>query len=167
MSFIAFLNYEVSALRFYKKTSTVSIISEQPSYMWTWRRTNRFVKCIFIIHELNCGVAVVPCLCLLSVFWSNLVQMLPKKRGWGNYAQMLTLPCECNKKQRPECIFIKVAQMLKIWWVEELLGILRSYIVGQKVIDKVINCYKWWVCRDATICLGLAFWTHTHQGTTG
>ena len=33
MSFIAFVNYEASALRFYHKTGTVSIISEQSSYM--------------------------------------------------------------------------------------------------------------------------------------
>ena len=32
MSVIAFLNYEESALLIYQKTSTVSIISEQPSY---------------------------------------------------------------------------------------------------------------------------------------
>ena len=32
MSVIALLNYEESALRIYQKTSTVSIISEQPSY---------------------------------------------------------------------------------------------------------------------------------------
>ena len=32
MSFIAFVNNEASALRFYQETSTVSIISEQPSY---------------------------------------------------------------------------------------------------------------------------------------
>ena len=33
MSVIALSNYEESALRIYQKTSTVSIISEQPSYM--------------------------------------------------------------------------------------------------------------------------------------
>ena len=33
MSFIAFVNYEASALRFYQETSFVSIISEQPSYI--------------------------------------------------------------------------------------------------------------------------------------
>ena len=34
MSFIAFANNEASALRIYEKTNTVSIISEQPSYMY-------------------------------------------------------------------------------------------------------------------------------------
>ena len=33
MSFIAFANNEASALRIYEKTDTVSIISEQPSYL--------------------------------------------------------------------------------------------------------------------------------------
>ena len=33
MSVIALLNYEESALRINKKTNTVSIISEQPSYV--------------------------------------------------------------------------------------------------------------------------------------
>ena len=32
MVFIAFFNYEASRLRIYVETSTVSIISEQPSY---------------------------------------------------------------------------------------------------------------------------------------
>ena len=32
MSIIAFVHYEASTLRFYQETSTVSIISEQPSY---------------------------------------------------------------------------------------------------------------------------------------
>ena len=32
MSHIAFVNYEASTLRIYVETSTVSIISEQPSY---------------------------------------------------------------------------------------------------------------------------------------
>ena len=33
MSVIALLNYEESVLRIYQKSNTVSIISEQPSYM--------------------------------------------------------------------------------------------------------------------------------------
>ena len=33
MSFIAFTNNEANALHIYQKTDTVSIISEQPSYM--------------------------------------------------------------------------------------------------------------------------------------
>ena len=33
MSFIAIVNYEASELRFYHETGTVSIISEQPSYI--------------------------------------------------------------------------------------------------------------------------------------
>ena len=34
MSFIAFVNYEASASRFYQETSTVSIISEKPLYFY-------------------------------------------------------------------------------------------------------------------------------------
>ena len=36
MSFIAFANNEESALRIYEKTDTVSIISDQPSYVFIW-----------------------------------------------------------------------------------------------------------------------------------
>ena len=34
MSHIAFVNYEASTLRIYEETSNVSIISEQPSYLY-------------------------------------------------------------------------------------------------------------------------------------
>ena len=33
MSFVAFVNYEASVLRFYQETGTVPIIFEQPSYI--------------------------------------------------------------------------------------------------------------------------------------
>ena len=55
-SHIAFVNYEASTLRNYLETSTVSIISEQPSYMhWIsfqtiWHRTQFIWNWDFINH---------------------------------------------------------------------------------------------------------------------
>ena len=45
MSFIAFANKEASALRIYEKPDTVSIISEQPSYM---------TSCNVLCFSVNC-----------------------------------------------------------------------------------------------------------------
>ena len=48
MSVIALLNYEESALRIYKKTSNVSIISEQPSYMYM---IHGYIECNLISRQ--------------------------------------------------------------------------------------------------------------------
>ena len=53
MSFIAFASNEASALRIYEKTDTVSIISEQPSYIVQWKSTSKAIvynKCFIVCY---------------------------------------------------------------------------------------------------------------------
>ena len=78
MSPIAFVNYEASASRFYQETSTVSIISEQPSYHQNRKWLHILYVSSFQMTLVN--VNGILTLTVVLVKWEEFIENLAK---WG------------------------------------------------------------------------------------